>query len=456
MPRPSVARPSRAGQTIVAIATAAAPSGIGIVRLSGPDAISIGRRVFRSVPALGRPRRVEYGVALGEDGQVIDQALAWVFLNPRSYTGEDTVEISCHGSLAVLEGLVRASVRAGAVLAEPGEFTRRAFLNGKMDLVQAEAVADLIHAAGRFSLENAYGLLAGQLSRAVTEIQQGVLGALAQCEALLDFPDDVVLGSQTVRDAGQAALDHCEALTSTFSTFSRRQDGAVVAIVGPANAGKSSLFNLLLRESRSIVSPLPGTTRDLVEARLFVEGELFRLVDTAGLRESSDPVEAEGVARAHGVAASADIRIVVLDSSQPWDSGFGGLLQGLRAGRDILVLNKSDLAGKLTLPDLGVRPIAVSALSGEGVDLVLAAFRDRIPPAPKEVVGLLHLRHFECLSTAAAALKRALAHLEGRAVALECVAEELRGALVQTHVLLGTQVDDEVLDLVFSRFCIGK
>lgn len=398
---------------------------------------------------------MQFGVALGENGQVLDQALAWVFLNPRSYTGEDTVEISCHGSLAVLEGLVRAAVRAGAVLAEPGEFTRRAFLNGKMDLVQAEAVADLIHAAGRFSLENAYGLLAGQLSRAVAEIQQGVLGALAQCEALLDFPDDVALGLQAVRDAGQVALGRCEALTSTFSTFSRRQDGTVVAIIGPANAGKSSLFNLLLRESRSIVSPLPGTTRDLIEARLFVDGELVRLVDTAGLRQAADPVEAEGVARAYGVAARADIRVLVLDSSRPWESGFGPLLEGLHA-RDVLVLNKSDLPTQLVPPDLGVRPISVSALSGEGVDLVLAALRDRIPPAPKEEVGLLHLRHFECLSAAAAALKRALSHLEGRAVALECVAEELRGALVQTHVLLGTQVDDEVLDLVFSRFCIGK
>ncbi|MCC7264088.1 MAG: tRNA uridine-5-carboxymethylaminomethyl(34) synthesis GTPase MnmE [Candidatus Latescibacteria bacterium] len=460
MPRPSTLRPHRpATETIVAIATASAPSGIGIVRLSGPDAISIGQRLFRARDPLGKcPRRVDHGLVLGGDGQEIDQGLAWVFPAPRSYTGEDTVEISCHGSLVVLEALVRAAVGAGAVLAGPGEFTRRAFLNGKMDLVQAEAVVDLIHASGRFTLDNAYGLLKGRLSAEVGEIKRELLRALAHTEALLDFPEEVAIGGQDIAAAVARTCQRCAALTATFTTFSRRQEGIGVAIIGPPNAGKSSVFNLLLKESRAIVSPIPGTTRDLIEARLYIDGELFRLVDTAGLRTTTDPIEVEGVARAHGAATEADIRLLVLDSSLPWDIAWDSMVAKLVPDRDLVVLNKSDLPRVLPgFAAAGFRVVSISALTGDGVGGLLDALRLSLGPSPVgSATGLVHLRHFDCLSRVEGYLRNAQGILGSDEIALECVAEELRAAIDQVHVLLGTQASEEVLDLVFSEFCIGK
>lgn len=453
-------RPRSGTETIVAISTPPAQAGIGIVRLSGPDALAIGQALFRPKgTALGcRVRHVEFGAVLGEQGQEIDQGLAWVFTAPNSYTGEDTVEISCHGSLLILETVVRTAIFHGAVLAQPGEFTRRAFLNGKMDLIQAEAVVDLIHASGRFSLDNAYGLLGGQLSAQVTRIGQIILHALAHLEALLDFPEDVAVDAGVIAESISSALDQCSQLTSTFSTFSRRNKGFSVAIVGPPNAGKSSLFNLLLKESRAIVSPLPGTTRDLIESQLYIDGELFRLIDTAGLHNSADPVENEGIGRAYGAAEKADLVLLVLDSSLPWSVGYADLCRLLDPSRDLIVFNKADLPTQLVLPaEMPCACLSVSALTGLGFSALLNHLRAKhSADTLGQAAGLTRLRHFECLSRAQDYLMKARSQAIGPHLIPECVADDLHTALEEIYLLLGQKVSDEVLDLIFSEFCIGK
>lgn len=453
-------RPLPRTDTIVAISTPPAQGGIGIVRLSGPDALSIGRMLFRPHNAsLGnRIRHIEFGTVLGEQGQEIDQGLAWVFVAPNSYTGEDTVEISCHGSLLVLEVVVRAAVLHGAVLAQPGEFTRRAFLNGKMDLVQAEAVVDLIHASSRFSLDNAYGLLKGQLSAQIGQIGESILRALAYAEVLLDFPEEVAVDARAISDPVALALGQCAQLTSTFSTYSRRADGFYIAIIGPPNAGKSSLFNLLLKESRAIVSPIPGTTRDLIESHLYLDGELFRLVDTAGLHPSVDPVEEEGISRAYNMARKADLVLLVLDSSLPWSAEYADLCSLLDPCRDLVILNKADLPLKLILPSgMSFTCLSLSALTAVGVNTLFDHLRTVHSADTKlQAAGLTRQRHYECLSRAQDYLCKAQTQTLEPLLAPECVAEDLRAALEEIYSLLGLRVNDEVLDIVFSEFCIGK
>jgi tRNA modification GTPase len=403
-------------------------------------------------------RHVEFGAVLGEQGQEMDQGLAWAFRAPNSFTGEDTVEISCHGSLLVLEAVVRAAVFHGAVLAQPGEFTRRAFLNGKIDLIQAEAVVDLIRAAGQVSLDNAYGLLNGRLSAQITQIRQTILRALAHAEALLDFAEDVAIDPEGIAVPMAEALGICARLTSTFSTFSRGSDGFSVAIIGPPNAGKSSLFNLLLQESRAIVSPFPGTTRDLIESRLYIGGDLFRIADSAGLHPTDNPIEEEGIRRAYGAAENADLILLVLDSSLPWAAEYAGLLRVLDPRRDLVVLNKSDLPRQLCLVEEGSRrSVSLSTLSGAGVPALLDHLKSAHPAGAKtQAVGLTRLRHYEGLCRVQAHLEAALVKTKESAFAVECVAEDLHGALVEISTLLGVEVCDEVLDLIFSEFCIGK
>lgn len=453
-------RPPSDLETIVAISTPPAQAGIGVVRISGPGAIDIGRTLFRSSksPLGSRIRRVEFGVILGEQGQEIDRGLAWVFAAPSSYTGEDTVEISCHGSLFILEAVVRSAIAHGAVLAQPGEFTRRAFLNGKMDLIQAEAVVDLIRASGRFSLDNAYGLLRGQLSGQITQISQAVLHALAHLEALVDFPEDVIVDSRIIQDSIAAALRQCSQLTSTFSTFSRRNDGFSIAIIGPPNVGKSSLFNCLLKESRAIVSPVPGTTRDLIEARLYIDGELFRVIDSAGLHRSADFVESEGIKRAYRAAENADLILLVLDSSRPWLSEYSELCELLDLHKDLVIFNKADLPSRLILPRENLfKCLSLSALTGAGIDALFDHLRLlHSANTQMQTAGITRLRHYECLRNAQNYLETAQFQSADPHGAIECIAADLQAALEEIYSLLGLRVNEEVLNLIFSEFCIGK
>lgn len=448
--------------TIIAISTPPGQGGIGVVRLSGPDAIAIGRKVFRSRgSALGkRIRHIEFGVFLGEHGQEIDHGLAWVFGRPNSYTGEDVVEFSCHGNALILEAVVSTAICHGAMMAGHGEFTRRAFLNGKLDLMQAEAVLDLIQAGGRFSLDNAYGHLKGGLSIAVADLKGVLLRTLSHVEVLLDFADDdLQIDLEQVGSDLESALAQGRQLADSFAGCSRRRDGLAVVIVGPPNAGKSSLFNTLLNENRAIVSPTPGTTRDLVEARVYIGGELFRLLDTAGLHQTTDSVENEGISRARSALGDADVALLVLDSSIPWSSDYNSLVGLLRRERDVVVLNKSDLPPRMALPaEWPYCTVEVSALSGVGTSRLveLLGFRQSESPAQTGSIGLTRSRHYNALVSVCQSLEMAISHLSVLVYNPECLADDLRNALEAISALQGVDVSEETLDLIFAEFCIGK
>ena len=302
----------------MAISTSRGEGGLGIVRLSGPGAIQIGRRVFRSTPPLGeRIRHIEYGRVV-DGNREIDTGLAWALKAPNSYTGEDTIEISCHGSSLVLETLVQVSVANGAVPASQGEFTRRAFLNGRLDLLQAEAVVDLIQAGNKFDLENAYGHTRGRLSNLVRQLKSRLIRSLSLLEVGLDFSDEDVdeVCRQQILDEIHKAIESGRQLSDTFEGSRRRQDGLLVVLAGRPNVGKSTLLNSLLGEEKAIVTPIPGTTRDLVEGRTTWAGETVRVLDTAGLRVGGGLVEKEGIRRTRESIANADLVLAILDASR--------------------------------------------------------------------------------------------------------------------------------------------
>ena len=450
--------------TIVAISTPPGEGGVGLVRLSGANALSIGRAVFHSSPPLGdRIRHVEFGRVLSEDGCEIDTGLAWVFKAPRSYTGEDTVEISCHGSQVVLETLVQAAISFGATAAAPGEFTRRAFCNGRLDLLQAEAVVDLIQSGSQEGLSSAYGHASGRLSGLVRDLKSIIIKALSLVEIGLDFVDEDIdiVERQKLLDPIQQAHDLVQSLLDTFEGSRRRQNGFLIALVGRPNVGKSTLFNALLGEERAIVTPIPGTTRDLVEGSTVWEGATVRLVDTAGIRRADGPVESEGIQRAQKAGRSADLVFAVFDASTQWRGEDCEILELFGNTPCIAVFNKSDLSHKSKLPEIAGFPhilsqVSVSALTGEGlVPLRQKAMGVMPKPSLVEGVSITRQRHQDCLvrvrNHTDAALELFLAgQLD------ECLVVELREALLALGEMLGEDISEEVLDRIFSDFCIGK
>lgn len=448
-------------ETIVAISTPLGQAGVGIVRLSGPRAIAIGHKLFRTKgPPLGQQiQHIRVGITVNELGLDLDQALAWVFKGPHSYTGEDVVELSCHGNVLILESVVRTAIFHGAVLAKQGEFTRRAFLNGKMDLLQAEAVLDLVRAGAQVSLDNAYGHLNGTLSHKVGKLRSCIVKALSHIEVLLDFSeDDVSSDNALILQDIESALGQCKQLADTYWGCSKRQDGISVAIIGPPNAGKSSLFNFLLSENRAIVSHTPGTTRDLIEGQLYYKGELFRLIDSAGLHPTDDLIEKEGIRRALSAVEESDFSLLVLDASLPWSDSYGDLLAVIKPERDVIALNKSDLERNLLPPpDLPFLFQPVSAVTGAGTPQLLDGLLSKRPSFPlSEGVGITRLRHYNCLRNTAAYLENALSILSSQQAGPECIADDLRFALREISDLQGIGCSDEVLDFIFSEFCIGK
>ena len=442
--------------TIVAISTPPGEGGIGLVRLSGPHAISIGRQVFFSQPPLGqRVRHVEFGKVF-IDGKEVDTGLGWVLKGPRSYTGEDTVEISCHGSIVVLESLVQAAISRGAVLAAPGEFTRRAFLHGRLDLLQAEAVIDLIQAGSQSSLDSAYGSVDGRLSQLILELKDRIVKALSLVEVGLDFNEEDIgdVNWVPVAEYLRDALSLATRLVGTFEGNRRRRDGILIAIFGRPNVGKSTLLNVLLGEDRAIVTPVPGTTRDIIEGRTVWDGVSVRLSDSAGIRSSGDPVEQEGVSRALRAAREADFVLSVLDSSVEWQDADRVVLDLLFDLPGLIVLNKSDLPRKIQLPvNISSRhsPIEISALTGKGLHALQRLVLERTPlPSLIGGVGLTRQRHCDCLSRVVLSLEKGCGMVSSGLFA------ELQEGLGAIGEMLGERIDDDILDRIFSDFCIGK
>ncbi|MFQ5691620.1 MAG: tRNA uridine-5-carboxymethylaminomethyl(34) synthesis GTPase MnmE [Nitrospinota bacterium] len=471
MPRdigPSPASPARP-DTIAAIATPPGEGAIGIVRVSGPEAARLAGRVFRSrggkpVREL-IPRALHHGRVTDPDtGETLDECLLAVMPAPNSYTGEDVVEIHAHGGPVSLRAILGLLVDLGARPAEPGEFTRRAFLNGRMDLLQAEAVADLIAARSEAGRRAALGHLSGRLSRELEEVWGVLIGVSAQLEAAIDFPDEdiEVQGADRLAERAEGARARLVSLLDSFRVGRAVREGTPVAIVGRPNVGKSSLLNLLLREDRALTSPYPGTTRDTIEETAVIGGLPFRFIDTAGLREPEHPVEWAGIERARRMVESASMALAVLDASAPLEGADREIVRELEGLVVIGVLNKSDLAPAIDPEEAealfgGNRTVRVSALRGDGLEelesvMVEAALGGG--SASEELV-LTRERHRERVKAAADAVGAGVESLRaGRSPELTAV--DFSEAMDALAGLLGKTFTEDLLDSIFSEFCIGK
>jgi tRNA modification GTPase len=463
--------------TIVAIATPPGRGGIGVVRLSGPDARVVAGRVLDRLPAAPRRAtlaRVMAGGTSGAGGEArpaLDEVLATVFAGPASYTGEDVVEISAHGSPVVLRAIVEAAMRAGARLAEAGEFTLRAFLHGKLDLVQAEAIGDLVAAVTPLQARAAFDQLEGTLTRAIGEVERDLFDLVAGLEASIDFPEEGYhfVDRAAAREKLGATVEALKRLLADGSLGRMVREGRQVAVVGAPNAGKSSVFNVLAGAMRAIVAAAPGTTRDLVSETVDLGGLRITLVDTAGMRASADEVEREGVSRARQAAEVADAVIVVLDRSRPLAEEDRKVLFETARKRRVIAVNKSDLpAGWLpeeALSDCAGgrgRLAVVSAKTGAGMDQlregVIGALEEEDGRAERDVPAVTNLRHIALLERAAAAVARAVAALDQASgpMSEEFVVADLQEARAALEEVTGKRSSEDLLRRIFERFCVGK
>ena len=446
--------------TIVAVATPAGRGAIGVVRLSGPRAHQVLGQLMTGIGAALRVAHVSRVLVLDAAGhETHDDAVALRFEAPHSYTGEDVAEISAHGNPLLLEGIVRAAIRAGARLAEPGELTLRAFLNGKRDLPQAEAVADLIEAVTPAQARAAADQLHGTLTARIATIDAALFDLLARLEASLDFPEEGYhfVEPAAVSEALAGIVGQIDTLLTDAARGRLLREGVTVVIAGRPNVGKSSLFNALLGADRAIVTDVPGTTRDLVAERVDIEGLAVTLVDTAGARSTLDPIEREGVARSVKAREASSLVLVVLDQSEPPTDDDERVLEGTRDRRRVIVKNKSDCADLCGDVGAGARVVAVSARTHEGLaELRQAIVRELTaseslldPPA------ITNARHVSLLEEARAAIER------GRTAALntapeEFIAADLQQARERLDEIVGRRTSDDVLRHIFERFCIGK
>lgn len=452
--------------TIAAIATIQAPSAIGIVRLTGPDTRRILDGVF--APANGRPmsaqtpRKLVFGRALDRSGGVIDEALAVLFPGPNSYTGEDCAEIHCHGSPVVLDEVLAAAFARGARQARGGEFTQRAFLSGRMDLIQAESVADLIDAESAGAARNAVGQLQGRMSRSVGGIYDALMDVVSRFYAIVDYPDEEIepLQQAQIEQTLAESAERLDALLATFSRGRLLKSGVPAVILGKPNAGKSSLLNALLGYDRAIVTDIAGTTRDTVEEKVLVGSVLLRLCDTAGIRDAADTVERLGVERAQQAAQRAELALLVLDGSAPLTREDEEAIAAARRARRMLVLvNKADLPQVLDTAALRVRfgeVIPLSARSGAGVDALCRAVEELFAGGETPRGELLtNARQAESAQRALDAVRRAEQALRS-GLSPDAVLTDAEEAMEALAEFSGKRVRDDLVATIFSRFCVGK
>ena len=447
----------------MALATPPGRGGIAVVRLSGPDAFAIAQKLLERPVTLTPRRAVLARIAV----QLIqDDAIVLPFRGPASYTGEDVVEVSVHGSTVIAGAVVRAAVEAGARMAQPGEFTLRAFVNGRLDLAQAEAVRDLVEATTPLQAKVAFDQLTGTLSGRLAEIERELFGLSARLEASIDFPDEGYrfVGPGEVAAVLRGVRERVESLIREGRQGRLVREGATVAIVGRTNVGKSTLFNQLVGHERAIVTPVPGTTRDLLTEVVSLDGLRVTLVDTAGVRESGDLVEREGVARADRARAAADLVVLVLDGSVPLEAEDRRLLEATASSPRVVVRNKADLAAAAwEAASDAATPAAIplSAYSGVGVsDLIRSINRELGWAGASESPVLSNTRHIELLGRVHDALRDSETLLAaadaGDVVPEEVVLADLQRARAALEEVTGKRTTDELLGEVFSKFCIGK
>ncbi len=454
-----------AEKVIAAISTPCAPGGIGVIRISGAGAIETADRLFRPVSGEPLHSRKGYTAAFGtlwdEEGAV-DDVIATVFRGPKSYTGEDVVELSCHGGLFICRRVLRAVLKAGASPAGPGEFTKRAFLNGKLSLTEAEAVADLISASNDQALRVARSAMKGSLYRKIRGITDKILDISGHIAAYIDYPEEEIdpVESQETADTLRKAEQELEALLDTFDRGQILREGVETVIVGKPNVGKSTLMNLLAGCPKSIVTDIPGTTRDVVEETVNLDGVLLRLADTAGIRQTQDVVERVGVDLALERLESAGLVLAVFDQSVPLSEEDFSLMERLRGLPVIAVCNKADLEHKIDKKLINIKfkhIVEISAQENSGLDQLRSEIinlleLDSISP---EGALLANTRQFDCAQRALTLLREAIVTLESGYTldAVDVAIESVISALLE---LTGEKVTDAVVDQVFSRFCVGK
>lgn len=456
-------------ETIAAISTPLGESGIGIIRMSGPLSGAIARKLFKSkkTPFSFVSHHFHYGELIDPgNGNPVDEVLIVLMKAPKTYTKEDMVEIHCHGGYFILQKTLELVLASGARMAQPGEFTKRAFLNGRIDLTRAEAVIDLINARTRESLEIAGQQLRGHFYNEMVSVRENLIECLALLEAHIDFPEEEVddISFNGMKGNLLNMVQKLEEWISTYEEGRVFREGVLCTITGKTNVGKSSLLNRLLRQERAIVTPVPGTTRDVIEEVLNIHGIPVRLTDTAGLRKSKDSIEQEGVRRAKERVADADLVLLMIDGSRDIDDDDEEIIREIETKKKLVVLNKKDLSMKIPLESMkerfpGHSIVQISALKGEGIEGLKQAiysgllYRDtRISP---DHLIVANIRHKTALSKIRQNLSDALRGLE-EGISIEFIAFEIRAALNNLGELVGETTTEEVLDRIFNQFCIGK
>ncbi|MBD3880761.1 tRNA uridine-5-carboxymethylaminomethyl(34) synthesis GTPase MnmE [Phormidium tenue FACHB-886] len=451
--------------TIAAIATAIVPQqgSVGIVRVSGSRAVTIAQTIFR---AAGRQawesHRILYGqICQPQTGQVVDEALLLLMLAPRSYTREDVAEFHCHGGMMAVQQVLQLCLEQGARLAEPGEFTLRAFLNGRLDLTQAEGVADLVGAQSPQAAQTALAGLQGKLAHPIRQLRSTCLEILAEVEARIDFEDDLPpLDEQAIKAQLSQVLQEVQQILATADRGELLRAGLKVAIVGRPNVGKSSLLNAWSRSDRAIVTDLPGTTRDVVESRLVVGGIPVQVLDTAGIREAIDQVEQLGVARSRQVAQTADLILLTIDAQSGWTAADEAIYQQLDdLNKVILVINKIDLVdAPPALPQPIKRVVKTAAAQNQGIVDLEQAILDAVQSERLQAANLdlaINQRQAAALTRAKLALQQVQQTIDLQ-LPLDFWTIDLRSAIQALGEITGEDVTESVLDQIFSRFCIGK
>ena len=454
--------------TIAAIATPLAPAGIGIVRVSGPEAFEILWKIYRSKGGKKDIRKagshtIHHGYII-QDGDCIDEVLVMIMRAPRSYTGEDTVEIDCHGGVIAMKRILEAVLHAGAVLAQPGEFTKRAFLNGRIDLSQAEAVMDLIQAKSNAALSNSMEQLMGSFADEIRRIRKTILHETAFVESALDDPEHYSLEGygekleQTIKEQ----QEKIRKLLLSYDNGRYLQEGIRTVILGKPNAGKSSLLNLLLGQDRAIVTHVPGTTRDTLEEFASIGGISLHLVDTAGIRETDDVVEKIGIEKARNMAQKADLILYVADSSSSLDQDDQEILNLIRGKRTIILFNKSDLRSRMSLQELesfaGQKAIPFSAKEGDGLEELEKGVKELFFQGKlsyNEDFIVTSARHKSCLEEAGAALEHVSEAIHA-GMPEDLYLVDLMEAYTCLGRILGEEVGEDLVNEIFNSFCMGK
>jgi len=452
--------------TIAAIATPIGEGGLAVIRLSGETALSIADKVFEPTgkssirPSKAKTHTIHYGHVVQGD-RIIDEVLVSVMRAPRTFTREDVVEITCHGGVLASKSVLDATLSAGARLAEPGEFTRRAFLNGRLDLAQAEAVADLIHAQTDLALSAANEQLAGKLSQRINELRDQMVATLAHVEAHIDFPDEDIAPDTKAKliQRLEDAVSFMERLLKSADEGQILRRGVRAAIIGRPNAGKSSLLNQLLGHDRAIVSTIAGTTRDTIEETANIRGLPIVFIDTAGLRESENEIEAEGIRRSHASLQKAELVLHVIDGSEPFHETDQKHLNEANNKKRVVVVNKSDLSQNLRFA--AGQPSHVSNVSctrGIGIEELKDTIKDLLWSgniSSENLQVMINSRHQDALRRACEATRITIDALKND-ISLDLAAIDLRIAVDAVGEVVGKTTTEDILDSIFSQFCIGK